>query len=38
MTAAMAWHLIYIYENVKKHYSYQIQVMGQEHKALFFSH
>lgn len=35
MTAAMAWHLIYVYEDVKKDYSYQIQVMKKEYNVLF---
>lgn len=37
MTAAIVWHLIYIYENVKKDDSYQIQVMGKEYNVFFFN-
>lgn len=35
MTAAIVWHLIYIYENVKKDDSYQIQVIGKKYNVFF---
>jgi len=31
----MDWHLIYIYENVKKDDSYQILVMEKEYNVIF---
>lgn len=31
----MLWHLISVYENVKKDDSYQIQVMGKEYNVIF---